>query len=373
MIGRHAVGGRIDPPYFPTKTEPHFVGRAIEIPAKANGNRVITDAFTMSGDLEFYAISIRSSSQDATDYWNLSVGGRTIAKTIFCKSYEEGLYFQVAHPVKPDHEILFEYHTSNGTGKTVELLFHFLTDPGLDLILTGETNLGVYPDPPPELPETEQPPGSPPGGAFQLPVAWEPFSSVAEAVKWTSALGISANFAGKVSAANYVTEALAMLLNTCGGFAEMIQKHKLTISIQNAKGANGYFNPGTGEVVISNRYDFGNAEVITQAEYDAGQKSSPHKLRTIIHELGHWLHYHNVGAKTFYQYSSLDPDNYGAKTILSNAEAAYIANNLSNYATKWFPIELMPEAFTAKITGIPIDAKIWEWYQQYGGFECEGW
>lgn len=367
------VGGRLDPPYYPTKPHPHFIGRAIRIPAKANGDRVIKDTFTLSHDLEFYAISIRTNMNSVEDFWNLTVDGRVVAKNIHCKSYEEGLYFQVAHPVKAGKEFLFEYHTPHGDGKDIELMFHFLTEPDIDLVLTGTTDLGNYPDPPPEPPDDQQPPNPPAGGGIQLPVTWQPFTSVAEATKWAEDLGVSVNFARNLDAANYVTEALALLLNTCGGFADMIQQHKLTVNIENGNGANGFFDPASGKVVVSKTYDYRNASTIAQMEYDTGQKSSPDKLRTVIHEIGHWLHYHNVGAQQFYQISSLDPDNYGARTILSNADSTYIANNLCNYATKWFPIELIPETFTAKITGVPIDPKIWEWYEQYGGYKCEGW
>ncbi|ALA07245.1 hypothetical protein SECTIM467_121 [Brevibacillus phage SecTim467] len=373
MFSRYIVGGRLDPPYYPTKTSPHFVGRSIEIPSKAQGDRAIKDVFYMSHDLEFYAVSIRSSMPSPEDYWNLTVDGKQVAKNIHCKNWEEGLPFMVAHPVKAGKEFVFEFRTPHGDSKKIELMYHFLTDPEVDLELTGTTDLGTYPDPPPELPDNQEPPAPPAGGGIQLPITWQPFTSVDEAEKWANDLGVDVNFAKKLDAANYVTEALAFLLNTCGGFADMIQKHKLTINIKNANGANGYFNPPTGEVVIHNKYDFKNAAQIAQAEYDSGQKSSPNKLRTAIHEIGHWLHFHNVGEKQFYKISELDPDNYGAKTILNNADATYIANNLCNYATKWFPIELMPETFTAKITGVHIDPKIWEWYEQYGGYKCSGW
>lgn len=372
MLGRYVVGGRLDPPFYPTKPSAHFVGRAISVPKKAEGSRVIKDTFTMSHDLEFYAVSIRSDKLDAEDFWNLTVDGKVIVKNLHCMNYEEGLYFQVAHPVKAGKEFLFEYSTPHGDAKGIELMFHFLTDPEVDLVLTGTTDLGSYPDPPPDVPDSQLPPDTPDGG-IALPVTWQPFTTVAAATAWAESLGFAVNFANKLNAANYVTEALAFLLNTCGGFADMIQTYKLTISIKDGNGANGYFNPPTGEVVVSKTYDFNSAAVIAQAEYDAGQKSSPNKLRTVIHEIGHWLHFHNVGDTVFYQQSALDPDNYGAKTILSNADATYVANNLCNYATKWFPIELMPEVFTAKITGVPVDPKIWEWYEQYGGFKCEGW
>lgn len=372
MFVKYVVGGRLDPPFHPTKTRQQYIGRQIHIPETANVEREIKDTFKLSHDLELYAISFRSSSEDFRDSWSLSIAGEHVVAGSHFMKYEEGLYFQVAHPVDAQTEFYFEYKAADGKPRDVELMLHLLTDPEDELRLEGTTDLGNYPDPPPE-PVDEVEPNPPTDGGVQLPVAWSPFTEVKDAEEWSKKLGVVADFGTNVKAANYVTEALALLFNTCGGFADMVAKHPLNINIKNGNGANGYFNPPTNEVVVSRTYDYEHATEIAQMEYDSGQKSSPNKLRTIIHEIGHWLHFNNVGAEMFYQYSALDPDAYGDRTILSRTEAQYVANNLGQYATKWFPIELMPEVFTAKITGVPIDPKIWEWYEQYGGYKCEGW
>ncbi|WP_187355450.1 hypothetical protein ['Paenibacillus yunnanensis' Narsing Rao et al. 2020] len=373
MIERIIAGGRLDPPYWPTKTYPCFVGREIQIPRTADVSRVITDRFRLTESAEVYAVSFKTDSTDFRDYWNLTVSGREVARNIHCLNYEEGLYFQVVLPVQAGQEIYFEFHTADGAARNIGIMLHLLSDPGVYLELVGTTDLGNYPDPPPELPGSGQPAYPPANGSISLPVAWSPFETASAAEAWASALGVHCNFAGKTDAANYVTEALALLFNTCGGFADMVMRYPLNINIKDGQGANGYFNPPTNEVVVSRTYPFQNAGTIAQAEYETGQKSSPHQLRTVIHEIGHWLHFHHAGESMFYQYSALDPDNYGSQTILSNADAAYISNHLCNYATKWFPIELIPETFTAKMTGVPVDSKIWEWYEQYGGFQCSGW
>ncbi|MBD8498868.1 hypothetical protein [Paenibacillus arenosi] len=373
MLSRYIVGGRLDPPYYPTKTMPLFKGRFIGIPNTATVKRVIKDIFYLSHDVEFYAISIHSTVATPEDYWTLSVDGNLIAKNVYCKQYSEGLYFQVAHAVERGKEFIFEYHTSLGDGKSVEVMYHFLTDPNINLELEGGVDVGKYPDPPPIPPEGKEPPQPPAGGGITLPVTWSPFLSVTEANKWTKDLGVSADYANNLDAANYITEALAHLLNNCPGFADMIQKRKLNIRLERMRGANGSFDPVSGTVAMNKNYDFKRADQIARAEYDSGQKSSPDKLRTIIHEIGHWLHYHNVGEQTFAHYSNLDPDAYGPRTILPRADENYISTHLCHYATKFFPIELTPEVFTAKITGVPVDTKIWEWYEQYGGYKCSGW
>ncbi|MWV43068.1 hypothetical protein GRF59_05445 [Paenibacillus sp. HJL G12] len=326
----------------------------------------------MSHDLEFYAISVRIDSENFRDYWNLSVDGKEIMKNIHCMKYDEGLYFQVAHPILAGKEIVFEFNAVDGKARNIEVMFHFLTEPDIDLQSFGTTDLGSYPDPLPEIPDEEVPPSSE-GGGVVLPVQWNLFKEVKDAEKWAANLGVKCEFGSNIDAANYVTEAIALLFNTCDGFAGMVAKYQLNINIKNGNGANGYFNPPANEVVVSKTYDFKHATEIARMEYDTHQKSSPNRLRTVIHEIGHWLHYHNVGASLFYQYSDLDPDAYGNQTILSKSDENYVANNLCQYATKWFPIELMPEVFTAKITGVSVDPKIWEWYEQYGGYQCSGW
>ncbi|MDF9411390.1 hypothetical protein GOP56_03345 [Brevibacillus sp. 7WMA2] len=373
MLARYVVGGRLDPPYYPTKTRAHFIGRDIYVKGmRSSGTkRVITDTFHLSHDVELYAISIKSDIITPSDYWNLLIGNKLIAKNIYCKNFEEGLYFQVAHPIKAGTICKLEFYTEAGDRKQIEVMFHLLCDPEAEPILTGTVDNGNYPDPLPPDPVPVPIPDD--DDTCKNPIVWKPYATAAEAEKWCNSINIDANFHRNIYAANYVTEGLVHLLNHCCGFKTMITKHKLTINIKDAKGANGYFNPPTGEVVVNKKYDFANADKIALAEYQSGQKSSPHKLRTIIHEIGHWLHFHNVGADQFYQFSALDPDNYGPKTILSYTEATYIANHLCSYATSWYPIELIPEAFTAKVTDIPIDPKIQEWYQQYGGYECNNW
>jgi hypothetical protein len=377
MFASYILGGRLDSPYHPTKTKPNFQGREILINGmKAVGvKRRITDTFTMSHDVEFFAISVRSDIVIPSDHWSLTVGEQRIAKNIYCKELSEGAYFLVAHPVPAGTEFVFEFHTENADRKELEIMYHFLTDPDVDPILTGTIDTVNYPELPPEPPPDgsdppREPPEKPNDDPCKNPITWTAFTSVSDAEDWAKSQGVLVNAGGKLDAANYITEGLTLLLNTCCGFKEMITKHTLTINIKYANGANGYFNPPTGEVVVNRGYDFNNAEFISQVEYDSGQKSSPHKLRVIIHEIGHWLHYHNLGAEGFYKVADLDSDGYGIATLLSKRDEKYVAESLCHYATKWFPIELVAETFTAKVTGVPVDPKILEWYQQYGGYEC---
>ncbi|QDX93968.1 hypothetical protein EEL30_17720 [Brevibacillus laterosporus] len=139
MLARYVVGGRLDPPYYPTKTRAHFIGREIFVKGmRSSGTkRVITDTFHLSHDVEFYAISIRSDIITPSDYWNLLIDNQMIAKNVYCKSLEEGLYFQVAHPIKAGTQCKLEFYTEVGDRKQVEVLFHFLSDPEVEPIMIG--------------------------------------------------------------------------------------------------------------------------------------------------------------------------------------------------------------------------------------------
>lgn len=328
---------------------------------------MIKDTFTLSQDIELYALSFHSDSEMIGDYWNLKVNGECLIYQSHCKDYDEGLYLQVAHPVHAGSEFTFEYYATNGDPRKIHLLFHLLSDSIEEIHLDGNTDLGDYPDPEPDRDNDPYPPGE---DGIVLPIEWNLFHNVTEAQEWTKNLGIMSNFNRNLDAANYVTEALAFLFNTCPGFGEMVSKYQLNVNIKNGGGANGYFNPPSNEIVINKNYNFKYASEIAQMEYDTHQKSSPHKFRTIIHEIGHWLHYHNVGETQFNQFAAMDPDAYGDKTMLSKAESDYIANHLCMYATKWYPIELIPEVYTAMVTGVPIDSKISDMYDQYGGYKC---
>ena len=370
MLSRYIVAGRLDPPFQPTKTRPYILSRMVDIDGlRAIGSkRIVSDTFTMSHDVEFFAISLKADIITSADYWSLMVDGRLIINHVYCKDYGEGLYFQVAHPVKGGKEFEFEFSTEGDERKRIEVSYHFLTDPDFNLSLNGTVDPSYYLDP---LPESIEPINLlVENDPCVAPVVWNPHISVKSAEGWCKSIGITADFSNQLDAANYITEALTFLLNHCCGFGRMLAENQMQILIKKINGANGYFDPAKEQIVINKQYNFKDADKVAEIEYEVRQKSSPHKLRTFIHEVGHWLHFHSIGKEQFLRYSSLDPDHYGNRTILAQADEIYIANHLSQYATKWFPIEFIPEVYTARVTGIDIDPKIWEWYLQYGGYEC---
>lgn len=67
MLSRYLVGGRLDPPFYPTKTKPCIASRRIDI----------------------VAISIKADIITPTDYWSLVVDENLIVNHVYCKDYSE--------------------------------------------------------------------------------------------------------------------------------------------------------------------------------------------------------------------------------------------------------------------------------------------
>ncbi|MED1666954.1 hypothetical protein [Brevibacillus laterosporus] len=144
MLARYIVGGRLDPPYYPTRIKAHFIGRDIYVKGtrSLDTKRVITDSFFLSHDVEFYAISIRSDIITPSDNWSLLIDNMMVVKNVYCKNFEEGLYFQVAHPIRAGTLCKLEFYTEVGDRKQVEVLYHFLCDPEVEPVLTETIDNG---------------------------------------------------------------------------------------------------------------------------------------------------------------------------------------------------------------------------------------
>lgn len=142
MLSRYIVGGRLDPPFYPTKTRPCIASRRVDIDGlwTLESKRMVTDTFKVSNDVEFFAISIKADMMNPSDYWSLVVDEKLIVNHIYCKDYSEGLYFQVAHPVKGGREFRFEYYTEGTERKRIETSYYFLTDPEIALRLSSKTD-----------------------------------------------------------------------------------------------------------------------------------------------------------------------------------------------------------------------------------------
>lgn len=118
----YIVGGRLDPPFMPTKTNPFIEGIMVE----SMGIGKTVKQYTVAEDAELLAVSVGTSFYEPKDHWNLHVGNHTICQNIYTKDLPEGMYLTAIIPTPKDTLIQFEYFNEGGTNKYVWVNYQML-------------------------------------------------------------------------------------------------------------------------------------------------------------------------------------------------------------------------------------------------------
>ncbi|MBG9790489.1 Low copy number virion structural protein [Brevibacillus laterosporus] len=118
----YIVGGRLDPPFMPTKTNPFIEGIMVE----SMGIGKTVKQYTVAEDAELLAVSVGTSFYEPKDHWNLHVGNHTICRNIYTKDLPEGMYLTAIIPTPKDTLIQFEYFNEGGTNKYVWVNYQML-------------------------------------------------------------------------------------------------------------------------------------------------------------------------------------------------------------------------------------------------------
>lgn len=142
----HVLGGRLDPPHYPTFQIPFIVGNHVLAPSGLMSEMTYVVPFTG----ELFAISIDSESYQNDDNWDLFVEGEIICERVYVKRAPEGVNFMAFIPVFPGQVITVKFR-NEGQEKSIWCSLHFL-------------KLGMIEPPPtpPVLPPID-PPVDPPG------------------------------------------------------------------------------------------------------------------------------------------------------------------------------------------------------------------
>ncbi|SEL28633.1 Low copy number virion structural protein [Paenibacillus sp. OK003] len=111
----YLVGGRLDPPFMPTKTNPYIEGIMIE--SQMSGK--VEHKLTIQEDCELLSVAVGVSNYEARDYWNLYVGERLVCKNIYTKDLPEGMYLTAIIPCKQGTQLHFEFFNEGGKPKVV--------------------------------------------------------------------------------------------------------------------------------------------------------------------------------------------------------------------------------------------------------------
>jgi hypothetical protein len=118
----YVAGGRFDPPFMPTKTEPYIKGQMLE----SIGGGIQRVYFQPEVDVELLAVSVGASEYEARDYWDLIVDGRVVCDTIFTKDLPEGMYFTAIIPVEAGKALEFVFHNEGARPKFVWVNYQML-------------------------------------------------------------------------------------------------------------------------------------------------------------------------------------------------------------------------------------------------------
>ncbi|MWV43093.1 Low copy number virion structural protein [Paenibacillus sp. HJL G12] len=117
----YLVGGRLDPPFMPTKTDPYIEGTIIESQGGKNDSKLV-----VTEDCELLSIAVGVSDYEPKDYWNLYVGDKLVCRNIFTKDVPEGMYLTAVIPCKAGTQFHLEYFNVGGKPKFVWVNYQML-------------------------------------------------------------------------------------------------------------------------------------------------------------------------------------------------------------------------------------------------------
>lgn len=119
----YTAGGRLDPPFWPTKTVPFIKGQIIKI-----GTVSAQEEYTMEFDAEFFGVAVGASSYKTEDNWTVAVNGKPIVETIYTKDLPEGMFFTALIPLAKGDVITFIFDNASLSPKDVWYNYQFLRD-----------------------------------------------------------------------------------------------------------------------------------------------------------------------------------------------------------------------------------------------------
>lgn len=123
----YLAGGRLDPPFHPTKTEPFIPGFIMD----SFSFQTNETTYTLPADMELYAISVSASIYELDDRWSLIVNGKTICKNIYTKDIPEGMHFMVYKSLAAGSTVQFSFKNQGILDKTVWFELHFYHKGGV--------------------------------------------------------------------------------------------------------------------------------------------------------------------------------------------------------------------------------------------------
>lgn len=120
----YLAGGRLDPPFMPTKTKPWVKGDFIEFVAQSDSK--LSKTLILQEPVEFLSVAGACSRYYPLDNWELVVNGEKIVESLYTKDLPEGIFFVATIPLNEGDTITFTFHNREGIPKYVWFNYQFL-------------------------------------------------------------------------------------------------------------------------------------------------------------------------------------------------------------------------------------------------------
>lgn len=120
----YVPGGRFDPPFMPTKTNPFIKG--IRVPVTNDMGEAVHTYTIGHEKAELVSVAIAASRYEDRDNWSLLVNGKLMMDEIYTKELPEGMYLMVIVPLKQGDQLEFRFKNASLTSKSVWLNYQML-------------------------------------------------------------------------------------------------------------------------------------------------------------------------------------------------------------------------------------------------------
>ncbi|GBF32197.1 hypothetical protein DCCM_0388 [Desulfocucumis palustris] len=118
------VGGRLSPPFMPTKTQPYILGRLLHFPDDLAATR--EDTVILPFDAELLSVAVGASRYYPTDRWSLTVNGEKVFDSVYTKDLPEGAFLVAVIPVAAGQVLKFSFDNTEGMAKYIWFNYQFL-------------------------------------------------------------------------------------------------------------------------------------------------------------------------------------------------------------------------------------------------------
>ncbi|WP_129596041.1 hypothetical protein [Anaerophilus nitritogenes] len=304
--------------------------------------------YTFSENVMLTGITYSQSAWKAEDNLSVLINGSVLFDHVYTKELGEYKHFHAVYYFPANTTITIIHHNHSGNSKLMWVDIEFVK-------LFEENNV----DPPIEEPSEPEPDDEDENICKR---EFEKASTVQEAIDFArNCLGIvPRNYEISLEWANHINEGTHQLFREYPSVRDIVQNSEYELVFvlyekapENNGYVGGYFQPPTSQnnykmiIGVNTHYTVQKSTKMWEQSFLSGFNASGHKFATIYHEVGHYCHFNNVSIDRWIELTQYDPDGYGVEKSpqLTPTLESIISQQISTYATYWYPIEFVAEYF----------------------------